>query len=56
MIIVKKIVKTICLLYTLNLILITLNKYIPINIYTIMIVYLFDFFEYDKLGEFYQVV
>lgn len=44
MIIVKKIVKTICLLYTLNLILITLNKYIPINIYTIMIVYLFDFF------------
>lgn len=44
MLIVKKIVKTICLLYTLNLVLITIGKYIPINIYTISIVYLFDFF------------
>ena len=44
MIIIKKIVKTICLLYTLNLVLSSIGKIIPINIYTIFVVYTFDFF------------
>ena len=44
MYIIKKIVYTICLLYTLNLILSSIGKIIPINIYTIIIIYLFDFF------------
>ena len=44
MIIIKKLVKTICLLYTLNIVLSSIGKIIPINIYTIFIVYIFDFF------------
>ncbi len=44
MYIVKKLVYTLCLLYTLNLILSSVGKIVPINIYTIIIVYIFDFF------------
>jgi hypothetical protein len=43
MIIVKKLVKTICLLYTLNIVLSSIGKIVPINFYTIIIVYVFDF-------------
>lgn len=42
--IIRKLVKTICILYTLNLFLSSIGKIIPINIYTITIVYIFDFF------------
>ena len=41
--IIRKLVKTLCLLYTLNLVLSTIGKIVPINIYTIIIVYIFDF-------------
>ena len=41
--IIRKIVKTICILYTLNIVLSSIGKIIPINIYTIIIVYIFDF-------------
>lgn len=41
--IIMKLVKTICVLYTLNLVLCSIGKIIPINIYTIIIVYFFDF-------------
>jgi hypothetical protein len=41
--IIRKLVKTICILYTLNIILSSIGKIIPINFYTIIIVYLFDF-------------
>ncbi|MGM9878309.1 MAG: pro-sigmaK processing inhibitor BofA family protein [Bacilli bacterium] len=44
MYIIKKLVCTLCLLYSLNLILSSVGKIVPINIYTIIIVYLFDFF------------
>lgn len=44
MLIIKKLVSTICALYTINLVLSSIGKIIPINIYTIIIVYLFDFF------------
>lgn len=44
MFIIKKIVSTLCWLYTINIILSSIGKFIPINIYTIIIVYIFDFF------------
>jgi len=42
--IIKKLVWTLCLLYTINIITFKVNKIIPINIYTIALVYLFDIF------------
>lgn len=42
--IIKKLVYTLCLLYTINLMVCKLGKHIPINIYTIFIVYIFDIF------------
>jgi len=40
--IIKKIVYTLCLLYTINIFISKIGKIIPINIYTIVLVYLFD--------------
>ncbi len=40
--IVKKLVWTLCLLYTVNIIISKTGKMIPINIYTIIIVYCYD--------------
>ena len=44
MYIIKKLVYTLCLLYTLNIILSTIGQIIPINLYTIIVVLFFDFF------------
>lgn len=44
MIIIKKIVYTLCLLYTVNIIISKIGKTVPINVYTISLVYFFDFF------------
>ena len=41
---IKRLVFTLCILYSINIIIINSGKYIPINRYTILIVYLFDFF------------
>lgn len=43
MYIIKKLVYTLCLLYTINVILGSVGKIVPINIYTITIVFTFDF-------------
>lgn len=43
MIVIKKIVYSICLIYTIDLIISKNKKFIPINIYTIALVYFFDF-------------
>lgn len=40
--IIKKIVYTLCLLYTVNIFVSKLGKIVPINIYTIILVYFFD--------------
>ncbi len=40
---IKKLVFTLCLLYSVNIIIATSGKTIPINIYVIAFVYLFDF-------------
>ena len=40
----KRIVYSLCLLYSVNIIISNIGKYIPINIYTIIILYCFDFF------------
>jgi hypothetical protein len=40
--IIKKIVYTLCLLYTVNIFISKVGKIVPINIYTIIIVYLYD--------------
>ncbi len=42
--IIKKIVYTLCLLYTVNIFICKQNKIIPINIYTILLVYFYDIF------------
>ncbi len=42
--ILKKIVWSLCLLYTVNIVISTKGKIIPINPYTIFIIYFFDFF------------
>ena len=42
--IIKKIVISICLIYTVDIFISRFGKYIPINIYTIIIIYFFDFF------------
>ena len=42
--ILQKIVYTICLLYTVNIIISKIGKIIPINMYTILVIYFFDFF------------
>ncbi len=44
MFLIKKLVYTLCLLYTVNIVISKLGKYIPINIYTIGFVYIFDVF------------
>lgn len=44
MIIIKKIVYTICILYSINVVLSSTGNIVPINIYTIIIIYFFDFF------------
>jgi pro-sigmaK processing inhibitor BofA len=41
--IIKKLVLSICLLYTINVFISRIGKIIPINIYTIILVYFFDF-------------
>lgn len=40
--IIKKIVYTLCLLYTVNIFISKIGKIIPINIYTILLVYVYD--------------
>ena len=40
--IIKKIVYTLCLLYTVNIFISKKGKMVPINIYTIIIVYFYD--------------
>ena len=42
--IIKKIVYALCLLYTVNIFISKVGKIIPINIYTIILVTIFDFF------------
>lgn len=42
--IIKKIVYSICILYTINIVLSTIGKYVPINIYTLSVTFFFDFF------------
>lgn len=44
MLIIKKMVYILCLLYSINIILSSTGNIIPINIYTIIIIYFFDFF------------
>ena len=44
MILIKKLVYTLCILYTVNLIISKTGKIVPINIYTIILVYIFDVF------------
>ncbi len=42
--VIKRIVFAICLLYTVNIFITKMGKMVPINIYTIIITYFFDFF------------
>ena len=42
--VIKRIVCAICLLYTVNIVITKMGKMVPINIYTIIITYFFDFF------------
>ena len=44
MILIKKLVYTLCILYTVNPIISKTGKIVPINIYTIILVYIFDVF------------
>ena len=44
MLIIKKLVYTLCILYSINIIISKIGKIIPINIYTIILVYFFDVF------------
>ena len=44
MIIIKKIIYSICLIYTIDIFISKNNKFIPINIYTLLFVYVFDIF------------
>jgi hypothetical protein len=44
MIIIKKLVYALCLLYTVNIIITKVGKIIPINMYTVILVCFFDFF------------
>ena len=41
--IIKKLIYTLCLIYTVNIFIIKKGKMIPINFYTIIYIYLFDF-------------
>ena len=43
MLIIKKITYSISILYTINMFINKIDKFIPINIYTILIIFLFDF-------------
>ena len=42
--VIKRIVFAICLLYTVNIFITKMGKMVPINIYTVIITYFFDFF------------
>ena len=42
--ILQKIVYSLCLLYTINVIISKTGKTFPINVYTIFVIYFFDFF------------
>ena len=42
--VIKRIVFAMCLLYTVNIFITKMGKMVPINIYTIIITYFFDFF------------
>ncbi len=42
--IIKRIVFSLCILYSINIVISKHEKNIPINIYTIVFVFLFDFF------------
>lgn len=42
--IIKRIVFSLCILYSVNIIISKMGYYIPINIYTIIITFIFDFF------------
>ena len=42
--IIKRLVFSICILYSVNIIISSIGKFIPINIYTILITFIFDFF------------
>ena len=42
--VIKRIVFAICLLYTVNIFITKMGKMVPINVYTIIIAYFFDFF------------
>lgn len=42
--IIKRIVFVICLMYTINIFIGSIGKYLPINIYTITLIYFFDIF------------
>ena len=44
MFIIKRLVYTLCILYTVNIVISKLGKIVPINIYTIILVYIFDVF------------
>lgn len=42
--IIKKIVFSLCLIYTVDIVISKMGYFIPINFYTLIIVYFFDFF------------
>jgi len=44
MFLIKKLVYTLCVIYTVNIIISKVGKIVPINFYTIMLVYFFDIF------------
>ncbi len=44
MFLIKRLVYTLCILYTVNIIISKIGKIVPINIYTIILVYLLDVF------------
>lgn len=43
-ILIKKLVYVICIIYSINIIISKTGKYIPINAYTIILIYIFDIF------------
>ena len=41
---VRRFVYSLCIIYSINIVISVYGKYIPINIYTIIFIFLFDFF------------
>ena len=41
---VRRFVYSLCIIYSINIVISVSGKYIPINIYTIIFIFLFDFF------------